>query len=337
MALEEGRPVKVESQTVGQYLENWLGTQLLAVKDGTSRSYTWAVHTHLVPGLGPLNLQRLSAQDLQAFLDAKFAAGLSAKSVKLLRDAFRAALNKALKWGLVQRKIATLVTLPRVEKKEGRVWSASEANAFLASINGHRSEGIYYLALCFGARQGEILALTWDDIDFERGRFRIRATQQRINGTLTSAAPKTASSRRQAPMALGLGDLLAARKRAQNDERDWAAGQWEETGIVFTTSRGTRLDANNLRREYRALVKAAGLRYIPFHSLRSTAASLLKEHGLTDQEIATILGHSSTSTTKDFYLHATPDSEARTVQKLEETFSRVAVSVAVKSGKSRPN
>jgi len=71
--------------------------------------------------------------------------------------------------------------------------------------------------------------------------------------------------------------------------------------------------------------------------MRKTAASLLKERGLTDQEIATILGHSSTETTREFYLHATPDSEERAVRALEEVFIGVAVSVAVKDTARRVN
>jgi len=336
-ALAQGRPVKFESQTLRVFLTRWLESQRITVKPGTLRSYAWAVDKHLIPGLGSYQLQKLSPQELQQFINEKNGSGLGAKSVKIIRDTLRAALNQAMKWGLVYRNVATLVMPPRQQREQSRVWSASEANAFLELIAGHELEGIFRLALCFGVRQGEILALTWDDIDFEGRRFYIRATQQRVDRSLVSVAPKTPSSRRVVPLALGLGSLLAARRLKQQEQRELAAGDWEESNIIFTTSRGTRLDANNLRRSHRSLVHLAELPYIPFHSMRKTAASLLKERGLTDQEIATILGHSSTETTREFYLHATPDSEERAVRALEEVFIGVAVSVAVKDTARRVN
>jgi integrase len=77
--------------------------------------------------------------------------------------------------------------------------------------------------------------------------------------------------------------------------------------------------------------------YIPFHRLRHTAASLMHEAGFPDQAIAKILGHSTFRTTEDFYLHSTPDAEARIARELDKLFSPVAVTVAVKDGEGRPN
>ncbi len=77
----------------------------------------------------------------------------------------------------------------------------------------------------------------------------------------------------------------------------------------------------DLTRAYRNCVKDTGLEFFPFHRLRATAASFLKEHGLTDEEIRVILGHSSARTTQGHYLHPTPDSEARAVSAIQWIFS----------------
>jgi integrase len=387
------------------------------------------VNKHLIPGLGRHQLHKLGPQEVQAFINEKAVSGLGVKSIKIVRDTLRVALNDAMKWDLVRRNVAPLVTLPRSEKTEKRVWSISEALAFLAAVQSDRLEAVFQLALCFGAREGEILALQWTDMDFEAGFVYIRATQQRVGGKLVSGSPKTGSSRRRIPFTPRLRELLAARKRAQDEERQWAAGDWEETGMVFTTSRGTRLDVSNLMRCYRAAVKRARaeyflksaldrassegkeragfwlacqlryadltlsaaqvcvrrfqqsagpadqqqpytwqdadrslrqaygspqdepnsetgaklppaqnqVEYIPFHRLRHTAASLMHEAGFPDQDIAKILGHSTFRTTEDFYLHSTPDAEARIARELDKLFSPVAVNVAVKGGEGKPN
>ena len=182
-------------------------------------------------------------------MNEKASSGLSVKSVKILRDTLRVALNAAMKWDLVQRNVAQLVTLPRQERKPKRVWSVSEANAFFDILAGHRLEAVFRLALSYAVRQGEILALQWDDIDFERRCLYIRATQQRVDGTLVSASPKTESSRRRIPFALGLGELLTRRKHEQHVETQSLRGvAGKNTGMVFTTGRGTRLDVSNLAR-----------------------------------------------------------------------------------------
>jgi integrase len=336
--LEDGRPVRVERQTVSDFLTRWLDEAVqLTVKPKTAQSYRWAIDGHLIPGLGRFQLAALGPQDVQRFINEKAQSGLAPHSVKNIRDTLRAALNQAMRWDLVQRNVAELVKLPPKPDTEKRVWSVSEANRFLAVIRGHRLEALFRLALCFGVRQGEALALSWVDVDFEGGYFHIRGTQQRVDGALVVGTPKTRASRRRVPFALGLGELLTACKHNQDHEREWAAGDWEETGRVFTTRRGTPLDVSNLAREYRKLVKASGLPYIAFHTLRATAASLLFEAGLTDEEVAVVLGHSNTRTTQEHYLHATPDSEARAVRTMERVFSRVAVSVAVSGEKGKPN
>ncbi len=58
------------------------------------------------------------------------------------------------------------------------MWSVSEANTFFNIVSGHRFEGIFRLALSYALRQGEILALRWEDVDFERSCLYIRSTQQ---------------------------------------------------------------------------------------------------------------------------------------------------------------
>ncbi len=336
--LEEGRPVKFDRQTVAHFLACWLEDAVkISTKPKTYEQYSWAVNNHLAPGLGRHQLRDLAPQHVQRFITEKTKAGLKPKSVKALRDTLRAALNQACAWDQVARNVAERVTLPRMDRTAKRVWSVAEAEAFLAAVSGHRLEGLFRLALCFGVRQGEILALRWLDVAFAAGCVTINGTQQRVDGELVSVDPKTSSSFRRIPFALGLGELLSARKRAQDGERDWAAGDWEETGIVFTSGRGTRLDVSNLARIYRSIVKLAGVEYIPFHRLRSTAASLLKEWGLTDEEIAVLLGHSDSRTTREFYLQPTPDSKARLVRGLEAVFSPVAVSVAVLSGGKKPS
>ena len=172
------------------------------------------------------------------------------------------------------------------------------------------------------------------DIDFERSA--IHPVDSAAGGwNFGLLSPKTDSSRRRIPFALGLGELLTA--ASINTHKRTVAGRVGRTR--YGLHHGSRHQAG--RQQLGSCLpqrrKARRLTYIPFHRLRHTAASFFKEHGLTDEEIRILLGHSSSRTTEEFYLHATPDSEARLVRALDQIYSPVAVSVAVKNGNQKPN
>jgi len=133
-----------------------------------------------------------------------------------------------------------------------------------------------------------------------------------------------------------LEKVLAHRTR-QEEERKLGGSSWHETGMVFTTSIGTMLDARNMLREYYRLRDRAQLPKIRFHDLRHSAATILKMAGIPDQAIQKLLGHASVRTTQEIYTHLTPDAEKSAADKMDEIFGPVAVTVAVKNAKTRPN
>jgi integrase len=116
---------------------------------------------------------------------------------------------------------------------------------------------------------------------------------------------------------------MAHRERQQVEK---AAGEdWVETGRVFTTSRGTLLDARNLLRSYYALREVARLPKIRFHDLRHSAATLLRAAGIPTPAISRLLGPASTRTTEQVYSHVLPDMERQAAAKMDEILTPVAV------------
>lgn len=340
--LDQGKPVKFENITVGAFLARWL-EDVVRVKNADAtleRSYTWAVDT-LTAGLGRVPLAKLTTYEVQRFLnevrkkklpaDGSEPEPLGAKSKKNVRDTLRAALNVAVEWGWVPRNVVAgrLIKLPKV-KSEGRVWSVAEVNRFVRSTTGHRWEALFRLALYLGMREGEMLALTWSNIDFAKGYLWVRESQARAQGVLVSKEPKTESSYRRLPLVLDLADSLRRRKEAQAIERDAEGPTWRDTGHVFTTGKGTRLDASNFLKAYKREARKAGLDDLPPQAARRTTASLLLEAGLNEQEISTILGHSSPRTTETYYTKPTPDSEARVERTLRKIFKEANSKEAVR-------
>lgn len=310
LALQErGALVLDERQTVKQFLEHWLEhVAKPALRPRSYASYSQLLRLYILPELGRYPLAKLTPQHVQAFLNARVNSGLAPRTVEYIHAVLRSALGQAERWGLVSRNVARLVAPPKVESPEAKPLLPDEAKRLLEAARGDRLEALYVVALSLGLRQGEILGLRWEDVDFQHGQITIRYQLQHIGGRFLLVEPKSPRSRRtvQAPSFV-LESLKSHRKR-QLEERLKLGRAWVgfERDLVFTTTVGTPLYARNLVRHFHRLLDKAGLPRMPFHNLRHTAASLLLAQGLDLRVIQQVLGHSQIALTANLYAHVHP-------------------------------
>ncbi len=324
-----GMPVPSDRQTVGQFLDGWLEHVAKPnTRPKTARTYTDIVQKHLKPALGCKVVSKLTPQDVRAFMKAKMETGLSAKTVKHLRDTLRCALNVAVKDGIVLRNVAALVKPPRELEYEITVFTPEQARQFLELARGHRFEALFTVAVSVGLREAEALGLRWEDIDFERATLTVRYQLQRVNGKLTLTEPKTQKSRRTIQLPAITASALASHKRSQDDSRLLAGNRWVDTGMVFTTSIGTMLDPRNMLRDFYNLMKRSNLPKVRFHDLRHSAATLLLSQGVHMKAVQEILGHASFSTTANVYAHVLPAMQREAAARMDAVFAPVASTVA---------
>src|SRR5262249_46507331 len=145
-----------------------------------------------------------------------------------LRAILRRALGQALKWGLVNRNVATVVDPPSVPRPEMQALTPEQARAFLDAVRGDRLQVLYTVALSLGLRQGEALGLRWQDVDLEAGTRRVAVALQRINGQPPRLVePKTKQSRRTLPIPPALAAHLRAHRIRQVEDRLLAGSNWE--------------------------------------------------------------------------------------------------------------
>jgi len=292
---------------VGAYLEHWL-TEIVqgSVRPKTYVSYRGVVRNHLVPELGRHVLVDLRPGEVQAFLNAKVAAGLAPRTVAYFRNVLRQALGHAERTELVGRNVARLVRPPRIPRREVRPLDPDEARVFLGAIRGDRLEALYLIALACGLRQGEILGLTWGDLDLEAGTIRVRRALQRIEGAFAFVETKSTTSRRIVALpAIVRAALITHRERAATA----GAGRHRLEGfedLVFTTTLGAPLDGINVTRRFQRILRSAGLPRQRFHDLRHACASLLLAQGVPARVVMETLGHSQISLTLNTYSHVIP-------------------------------
>jgi integrase len=316
-ASHQGLPVASDKQTVETFLAGWLATTRSSVRPRTHESYTDMVRLHLLPTLGHQRLMTLAPQHVQALLDAKLAEGLSPRTVQYLHAILRRALGQAVRWGVVPRNVAALVSPPRVSRRELPVLTPDEARHLLEHIRDDRLEALYTVALALGLRQGEALGLQWEDVDLETGTLRVRHTLQRVDGAPRLMEPKSAQSRRTIAMPSVAVRALREHRTRQLQERLWAGSRWQKSDFVFTSTIGTPLYSRPTTQRFQRILAAAGLPRVTFHSLRHACASFLLAQGVSPRVVMETLGHSQFSTTMDIYAHVMPAMQRDAAERMD--------------------
>lgn len=309
---DRGLPSVNEQKTLGQYLPEWLAVVKPTVRPGTWIRYEQYVRVHLVSGLGRKAIARLTPEDLETLYTQKVGQGLSPTTVHHMHTVLHAALDLAMERGQVARNVAALAKPPKVARSDMETLNPEQARAFLAAAQGDRLEALYVTALSTGAREGELLALSWDSVDLDRGTIQIRANVRRVKGQFVFGEPKTPRSRRQVSLTPTAIDALRRHHAQQAEERLKLGSAWFDMNLVFANEVGRPIEPPNLlRRSFYPLLKRAKtpdgkpLPSIHFHSLRHTAATLLLARGTHPKLVADMLGHSQVSVTLDRYSHVT--------------------------------
>jgi len=245
---------------------------------------------------------KLTFSDVDALLDAKREAGLSASTRRLIRSVLVQATNQAMKWRIVTRNEAAMSTHVTVKRTEGRSLSPAQAKRLMETLKTCSMGSLFTVMLTTGMRRGEALGLRWEDVDLEKGVIHVRQQLQRINGELKATEVKTDRSRRSINLAEPTVVALKEHKAAQKRER-LASPAWTETGYVFTTGLGTPLDPRNVAKQFESnCLKAKIGKWHP-HELRHSAATLMLATGTPLQVVSAVLGHASIRITGDVYGH----------------------------------
>jgi integrase len=325
---QQGLPVAVERQTVGQFLDRWL-TDTIAPnrRPKTYRSYEQMTRCHIAPALGHIQLAKLEPQQVQALLKRKQDEGLSPRTVAYTRAVLRQALNQALKWGLVARNVATLVEPPKVERFEIKPLAPTDANRLLDAARDDRLEALYRVALSLGLRQAEALGLRWEDIDLDKRTLRVSKALQVIKGEMQLVEPKTASARRILPLPSALVAALKAHRARQAAERLKMGEAWQDHDLVFCTRVGTPIHPRNLIRSFQALRERAGLPPMRFHDLRHSCLSLLAAQGVPARVAQEIAGHSDLRLTLSVYTHVYDEAKQQVADVMDKLFPSTSAAI----------
>ena len=316
----DGHEIPTERQTVADFVPEWLGNIQPTIKFKTFETYESVLRNHVVRHVGAVPLMRLNPTHVQRMYNQLLDEGLSASSVAKLHTVFHNMLGKAVRWGKLTRNVTELVDVPHTQHREKVMLSPTDVNRLLDTAKGHRYEALFTLAVTTGARSGELLGLTWDEVDLDKGIINIRRSLQKMKDGYGLGDPKTKRSRRQIALPdMTIRSIKAHRVRQIEDSLRLGAAWSNDLNLVFTTGFGTKLNSNNiLNREFRPLLMRAALpETLRFHDLRDIAASLLlATEPITD--VSDMLGHADPSITMKVYAHALPGAPRRMANAMDK-------------------
>lgn len=295
--LEAGAVLEGGALKVGEFLDKWLESAKASLAYKTRENYEQVVRDHLKPAIGNRPLGKLRPDEVQQLLNRLSDKGLGPRTVQNVRSVLRRALNVAVRWRYIQSNPASTVDLPRLRKKQLKLWSSKEVEKFLAEVKGHRWEPIYWLLIYLGLRKGEVLCLLREDVNLQEQTLTVQATLQRQrNVGLVRKDTKTESAQRELPIPDVVMPILEAHAARQGEAHPGAE-------YFFTTGAGTPIEPRNFSRHFDKAVERAGLPKMTIHDLRHLAASELIRAKVDVRRVAAILGHSNASTTLKFYAH----------------------------------
>lgn len=305
---DAGLPPPTRSPQLAAFLDRWLTAVRPSIRPSTYASYEGIVRLHIVPTIGRIPVDKLTVDHIAALIrDKQTEDRLSTRSVRYVLLVLRNALNKAVRWGVAARNVATLVDPPRVPHRDVRVLSPDEASRLLQAARGDQYESLIVLAVSTGVRLGEALGVKWTDVDLDRRHMRIDKSLQRISQQgLVLTETKTRRSRRTIVLPVVAAEALRQRQVQQREQRRAFGPGWRDEGLVFTSSTGRPVDARNVQRTFRRILRKAKLPQMRFHDLRHSCASLLLTQGVPPRVVMETLGHSRISVTMDTYTHVMP-------------------------------
>ncbi|MFM1655638.1 tyrosine-type recombinase/integrase [Brevibacillus sp. B_LB10_24] len=305
-ALQKGEYIEPSKKLMRDYFHEWIKTKHNLERVTLELYHSYMRH-HIIPELGNIPLGKLSAHDIEMFLDALHKKGLAASTVKRIFSVVNAALNAAETKDLVTKNAADKVEKPQVSsRRQLVVWEPAFVSEFLEKTRyASRYWIAVYLAVMTGMRQGEILGLRWSDIDFEKRIITIQQTVNRHREIKPGA--KTKKSIRSVALSPETIEVLKDHRQFILQERVALGPAYENNDLVVCTKFGGPVTQRAIQKVWTSFLKKTGAPKITFHDLRHTHASLLIKQGVHIKVISERLGHSSVSITMDTYGHLMPN------------------------------
>lgn len=305
-------PAVCSDMPVSACVRKWLSEVKRRVDDVTFQSYDLIAQKHVLPYFDAdgLRLCQCDVKALQAYFDEKYAngrldgkGGLSAASLRQLKNILYQALTAAVKEGLIPSNPCQFVELPRKEHFESSFYSAEQLQTLFKVLDGDPLLPLVRITALYGLRRSELLGLQWDSIDFENSLVKIRHTVSKVTKAVEKDKTKSKSSRRSFPLTEDARQIFLHAKAEEAENQKLFGKDYQKNDYVFKWPDGHPYSPDYISERFSNLLKKHGLPHIRFHELRHSCASLLLNNGCNLKDVQEWMGHSDIQMTANIYGH----------------------------------
>jgi len=264
-------------------------------KKSTVSGYEGYLKNHLLPYFKKYKACEITPTLIESYISSMQGKGYKHKTINHTINLLSGIFSKAVRAGFVSYNPVTLIKRLKLPHMEMEFLDTFDIKVLLetAKTEFPTFYPLLQTAIATGMRRGELLALTWNDIDYDRKLIRVNKSYH--NGRLEET--KTKQSVRNICIPDNLVTVLKEWKKKA------PVGK-----VVFCNSVGSYQDPNNMvKRYFKPCLEKAGVKNIRFHDLRHTYASLMISKGLPIKFIQQQMGHSSIQVTLDKYGHLMPE------------------------------
>ena len=314
--LHTGNHCRIVRHTFGEWADEWLkNEQQGGIKPSSYQTYLGILNRHLLPAFSYFPMYEITTEAVIDFVGALEEKGLAKSSIKNIIRVLSSICKSAVENRLMRKNPCKKIRIRLEDTRGQRVLNHREQSAvlhwFQKDVNSNRSLPSL-MSLYTGMRLGEICALRWMDIDWERNIATVRHTVQRLQvrgagqkkTDLLVGSAKSGNSVRVIPLPTFLMDAL----RALYDKKPKS---------VYIFGRGDRpAEPRTVQRHFQQTADKLGIVGAHFHSLRHSFATRLLELGIDIKTVSVLLGHSSIRTTLDIYTHSLMETQRQAVNRL---------------------
>lgn len=314
--------IEPSNMTLGGWLDIWIEEYQNHIKERTKIEYKGYVKNRIKPALGAVKLSQLNTPTIQRFYnnlgrDSGDRRPLNAKSVLNTHAMLHRALEQAVEIGFMKTNPTDACKLPRKERPDIKTMDDEHINKFLKAIKGNFYETLYIVDLFTGMRQGEVMGLSWECVDFDKGLIHIRNQLQLVGNEYKMISTKNSKPRTISPASFVM-DLLREQRIKQNEMQVKAGGAWNNPmGLVFTNELGHHLHRNAVYRNFKLAASVIGMPNMRFHDLRHTYAVAAIRAGDDIKTIQDNLGHHTAAFTLDVYGHTTEQMKVESSRRMD--------------------
>lgn len=323
-----GEIIQENKMTTSEWCDIWLQEYTNDIKPLTLASYKGIVKNHIVPLVGNIRLQELTSVHIQKAYNALNQNNISAKTIQNIHGVMHRLLEQAIKIGYIRTNVSNACVLPKPNRAKINLLNEEQIGRLLAGLSDDVYSDVFFVTLFTGMRQGEVLGLTWDNIDFDNNILiidkQLLKDVNKSTGEQFCFAPTKNSKSREIAVPECVMNIFRKRLKIRQtrmailDEFD---KKW--SNLVFTQNNGKHLIHGTVREKYKDFVTKLGIPNSRFHDLRHSYAMISLQNGDDIKTIQDNMGHHCSAFTLQTYAYSTKKMKKVCANRMDEFVSSI--------------